>query len=220
MTSRYRAGQRAAAIISELQDQGMTTSEIALELQQRGVLMRGAAVDPVADLCDNVRDIVADFAAAIGQPADEVTALRARAESAERRLRITAALIIEAIGSVGPENAEDAARRLGDVAVERDEATARAEAAEQRAEALAAEVARLRAAGRVIACQWRAVDDLEELNYFALCWDLAHPDSAKLECDRGVPAGLALGNDPSLADLVAALRLMLAEAQPAEVTDG
>ena len=101
------------------------------------------------------------------------------------------------------------------------EATARAEAAEQRAEALEREVARLRAAGRVIACQWRAVDDMEELNYFALCWDLAYPDSAKLECDRGVPAGLALGNDPSLQDLVAALRLMLAEAQPAgEVSNG
>lgn len=85
MTSRYRAGQRVAAIISELQDQGLSTSEIALELQQRGVLMRGAAADPVADLCDNVRDIVADFAAAVGQPADEVTALRARAEAAEQR---------------------------------------------------------------------------------------------------------------------------------------
>ena len=85
MTSQYRAGQRVAAIISELQDQGMTTSEIALELQQRGVLMRGAAVDPVADLCDNVRDIVADFAAAIGQPEDEAPALRARAEAAEQR---------------------------------------------------------------------------------------------------------------------------------------
>lgn len=94
MTSRYRAGQRVAAIISELQDQGLSTSEIALELQQRGVLMRGAAVDPVADLCDNVRDIVADFAAAVGQPVDEVTALRARAEAAEAevvRLRATIA---------------------------------------------------------------------------------------------------------------------------------
>lgn len=139
MTSRYRAGQRVAAIISELQDQGLSTSEIALELQQRGVLMRGAAADPVADLCDNVRDIVADFAAAVGQPADEVTALRARAESAERRLRITAALIIKAIGSVGPEDAEDAARRLWDVSVERDALRTRAKAAE-------AEVARLRAA--------------------------------------------------------------------------
>jgi hypothetical protein len=47
-----------------------------------------------------------------------------RAEVAERRLRITAALIIAAIGSVGPEDAEDAARRLGDVAVERDAALA------------------------------------------------------------------------------------------------
>ena len=85
MTSRYRAGQRVAAIIRELQDQGLTTSEIALELQQRGVLMRGAAVDPVADLCENVRDIVADFAAATGQPADETEALRTRAEAAEQR---------------------------------------------------------------------------------------------------------------------------------------
>ena len=91
MTSRYRAGQRVAAIISELQDQGMTTSEIALELQQRGVLMRGAAVDPVADLCENVRDIVADFAEAIGQPAGEAAALRARAEAAEQRAEALAA---------------------------------------------------------------------------------------------------------------------------------
>lgn len=67
-----------------------------------------------------------------------VDAWQARAESAERRLRITAALIIEAIGSVGPEDAEDAARRLGDVAVERDAALARADAAER-------ELAKLRA---------------------------------------------------------------------------
>jgi hypothetical protein len=86
MTSQYRAGQRVALIISELQDQGLTTSEIALELQQRGVLMRGAAVDPVADLCDFVRDIVADFAEAIGKPATEAAALRARAEAAETAL--------------------------------------------------------------------------------------------------------------------------------------
>ena len=54
----------------------------------------------------------------------ERDAALARAELAERRLRITAALIIAAIGSVGPEDAEDAARRLGDVAVERDAALA------------------------------------------------------------------------------------------------
>ena len=127
MTSRYRAGQRVAAIISELQDQGLSTSEIALELQQRGVLMRGAAVDPVADLCDNVRDIVADFAAAVGQPADEVTALRARAEAAEQR-------------------AEAAERELAQAQAERDEAAATAGFAAAIARTAQAEAERLRSA--------------------------------------------------------------------------
>ena len=84
MTSRYRAAQRAVELIDALQDEGLTTDEIAAELRRRGALDRKSASDPAADLLANVRDMVADFAKAMGQPLAE-DALSARAEAAEQR---------------------------------------------------------------------------------------------------------------------------------------
>lgn len=84
MTSRYRAAQRAVELFNALQGEGLTTDEIAAELRRRGALDRKRASDPAADLYANVRDMVADFAKAMGQPPVE-DALHARAEAAEQR---------------------------------------------------------------------------------------------------------------------------------------
>ncbi len=83
MTSRYRAAQRAADIVQSLIGEGMTTEEIAMELEQLGVTRQPAPTDPLAALRDNVLDIVADFADATGRRPDCVDALRARADDAE-----------------------------------------------------------------------------------------------------------------------------------------
>jgi hypothetical protein len=88
---------------------------------------------------------------------------------------------------------------------------ARAEAAEQRAEALAAEVARLRADARALA------------GLFCM-----NETEARLETIVGITSAdvvalMAADDDNSTmtdADLLALLRRALAEAQPAEVADG
>lgn len=162
--------------------------------------MHPIGADPLGDITTDFLPVLLDITrrAAQQQGADcaRAEAAEQRAESAERRLRITAALIIEAIGSVGPEDAEDAARRLWDVSEERDALRARAEDAEQRAEAAEVELAQARADARTLACQWRAVDDTEDLQFFGACWHEAH--AGRSEGD--------LGRDPTMADLVAALR--------------
>lgn len=48
----------------------------------------------------------------IGELTSDRNAWQARAVDATERLRLTAQIIIDAIGSVGPENADDAARRI------------------------------------------------------------------------------------------------------------
>lgn len=95
MTSRYRAAQRAVELFDALQDDGLTTDEIAAELRRRGALDRKSASDPAADLLANVRDMVADFAKAMGQPPVE-DALHARAEAAEQRAEALAAELAQA----------------------------------------------------------------------------------------------------------------------------
>lgn len=95
MTSRYRAAQRAVELFNALQGEGLTTDEIAAELRRRGALDRKRASDPAADLYANVRDMVADFAKAMGQPPVE-DALHARAEAAEQRAEALAAELAQA----------------------------------------------------------------------------------------------------------------------------
>ena len=68
-----------------------------------------------------------------------------------------------------------------------------------RAEAAERELAQARADARVLACQWRAVDDTEDLQFFGACWREAHPRRSERD----------LGRDPTMADLVAALRRAL-----------
>ena len=72
-----------------------------------------------------------------------------------------------------------------------------------RAEVLAAELAQARADARTLACQWRAVDDTEDLQFFGACWYEAHPGRSEGD----------LGRDPTMTDLVAALRRALGGAQ-------
>lgn len=64
---------------------------------------------------------------------------------------------------------------------------------------LRAELAQARADARVLACQWRAVDDTEDLRFFGACWREAHPGRSEGD----------LGRDPTMADLVPALRRAL-----------
>jgi len=91
---------------------------------------------------------------------------------------------------------------------------ARLDEAEQRAKAAEAQVERLRADVRVLACQWRAVDDLEDCGYFQRCWELAQPEQAKAERAEARHPGHTLGLDPGMADLVPVLSRMVVEIQP------
>lgn len=105
---------------------------------------------------------------------------------------------------------------IGDLQARLDEAKRRAKAAEAQVELLRGDV-------RVLACQWRAVDELQYCEYFPACWDRAQPERAKAERAEARHPGASLGRDPSMADLVAVLARMVAEAQPApaeEVSDG
>lgn len=96
---------------------------------------------------------------------------------------------------------------IGDLQARLDEAERRAKAAEAKAELLRADV-------RVLACQWRAVDELEYCEYFPGCWNRAQPERAKAERAEAQHPGATLGPDPSMADLVAVLARMVTEAQP------
>lgn len=77
--------------------------------------------------------------------------------------------------------------------------TAGLDAMRARAEAAEARAAQAQADARVLACQWRAVDDTEDLQFFGACWREAHPGRSEGD----------LGRDPTMADLVAALRRAL-----------
>ncbi len=93
---------------------------------------------------------------------------------------------------------------IGDLQARLDEAERRAKAAEGQVELLRADV-------RVLACQWRAVDELQFCGYFPPCWDRAQPERARAERAEAQYPGATLGREPSMADLVAALSRMVAE---------
>lgn len=156
MTSRYRAAQRAVELFNALQGEGLTTDEIAAELRRRGALDRKSASDPAADLLANVRDMVADFAKAMGQPLAE-DALRARAEAAERRAEAAEAEVgcLRAELAVMP-RPEDRCHGAWPCEASTALASAEAEAArwEARAEAMAAELAQARADRALLAGLW------------------------------------------------------------------
>lgn len=66
----------------------------------------------MSDAEDAYLALMENGAEKIGELTADRNAWQARAVDATERIRLTAQIIIEAIGSVGPENADDAARRI------------------------------------------------------------------------------------------------------------